>query len=214
MSRQAFAQSRQTIAHRCMCSSLPCFSHSAAHLSHAVAHDSHIVAESGPYHETIFAAAVHTSAQSAQVRSVRKWSFWPDATSRAQWWAQDAHSRRQSVQAFAQCSNWATCLSSIFRASAVRKLLPNARNPIARNPSPANTPRRLMTSSLLVVEAEKQDRCMVPPLPPAQQLKCGLHNRGAVCPGFDAEPRAAVTGTCQASAAVTATWSGRWKTHP
>jgi hypothetical protein len=84
MSRQAFSQSRHAFAQRFMYSSSATFSHSAAQAAHALAHDSQMVPVSGPCRETIFPAAVHSSAQSAQVPSVRRWSCLPAATKWAQ----------------------------------------------------------------------------------------------------------------------------------
>src|SRR5438445_11398247 len=80
MSRQALAQSRHAFAHFCMCASSGVFAQAAAQMSQAFTQDSHIVTAIGPCRETILAAAPQNSAQSAQVCTVVRCAFFPEAT--------------------------------------------------------------------------------------------------------------------------------------
>src|SRR5436305_11677826 len=102
MSRHAFSHRRHSSAHFFIVGSEARFSHSSPHRLQASAHALQMVSEKGPLRAVMHAADAHTDAQSWQVRSVVRWSFFPSATSVAQWAEQASHAIAQAPQALAQ----------------------------------------------------------------------------------------------------------------
>jgi hypothetical protein len=93
---QAFAQSRQALAHFTIMSSSLCFSQAVAQASQTSAQALQIVAACTPLRAEAAPAARQMSAQSTQDLSVIMWSCLPLATISTQCAAQASHSWAQS----------------------------------------------------------------------------------------------------------------------
>jgi hypothetical protein len=158
MSRQAVAQSRQALAQDFMCSSSGCFSQALPQLSHALAQASQMRVAIGPCRETTLPAAAQISAQSAQVPSVWRWSFWPSATRCAQCRAHDSHSRMQSAQALPHAWNCAECFSSTC-LPLTEGATPKPISAAATSPAQASKLRWTMTVSF-VFQGETAGACL------------------------------------------------------